>query len=241
MNWLKANWFKLFIVFVLIVGILWVGRTCSDAIHEKKIRKLDKEITEKTEENIKLQEEVNEYFKGVQANEKVVVALKAEIAESKLRIKELEKEEAEVETVAAELPPSQLVEDIRIILECAEVELTEDGILFSEVCARSILARLKKFSLVENKYNEAVLALSKSEEALHFQERVSWNLYGVAWKLGDQILNLKVIGKKKDQKYELAEKQRRKSWFNGVFIGFTIGAGITVMFVIVIPLIKLLI
>jgi len=136
---------------------------------------------------------------------------------------------------------SQLVEDTRAILECAEIELTEDGVLFSVACAQSNLVKLKRFSLVENKYDEAIFALSKSEEALHFQERVAWNLYGVAWKLGDQILNLKVIGKRKDKKFELSEKQRRKSWWNGLKIGLVIGGGLTITFVIIMPLIRLLI
>jgi len=240
-KWLKKDWFKLIIVIAFIIGLLWLGRACSNAKYEKDIAKLDDEILELNEKNVKLAGEVNEYFADALANEKVVADLKAEVVESKLRIEELEKEEAEVGAIVAELPPSQLVEDTRMILECAEIELTEDGVLFSVACAQSNLVKLKRFSLVENKYDEAIFALSKSEEALHFQERVAWNLYGVAWKLGDQILNLKVIGKRKDKKFELSEKQRRKSWWNGLKIGLVIGGGLTITFVIIMPLIRLLI
>lgn len=241
LKFLLKNWLRLTIVISLIILMIiligWI-RSCSDAGYKEDIEVLDEEISELKKKNVKLEDEVHEYIKDAKADAKVVVELKAEIVESKLRIKELKKAEVKIYESVMALPASELVEDIRKILECAEVELTDNGILLSEVCARLNLVKLKGFSLVKQQLDETAFALSTAEEALHFSERQSWHLYGALWKLGGVVLNLRIIAKNENQKYERSEKQRKKSYFKGILLGLTIGAGITITIVLIIPLIR---
>jgi len=214
----------------ILIALFFLEKYCRDAGYEKKIEKLDEEISDLKEDNVKLEGEVVEYIKGAIADEALVAKLKAEVEERKSRIEDLEKEEAEVEEVVMALPPSELVEETREILGCAEILLNQEGILFSIECAREGLLKLKRFSLVEGKYNEAIFALAKSEKALKLQERVSWKLYGALWKMGDQVLNYKVMAKKQAIKFNLAEKQSKKRFFSGLWKGFVIGviAGVVI-------------
>ena len=102
--------------------------------------------------------------------------------------------------------------------------------MFSIECAREGLLKLKRFSLVEEKYREATFALSRSGKALKLQERVSWKLYGALWKMGDQIINYKAMVKKQGIKFNLAERQKKRSFFSALWKGFVIGivAGVVI-------------
>jgi len=230
------------VVGVAIIGffffVLSVFRSCNDAAYKEDIKALDEEITDLKGKNVVLEKEAIKYVEDAEANQKVVKELKAVVAESKIKIEELKKAEAKVYESVMALPASELVENTRKILECAEVELTDNGILLLEVCARLNLVKLEGFSLVKQQLDETAFALSKSEEALHFSERRSWHLYGALWKLGDVVLNLKVVVKREEQKYERSEKQRKKSYFKGILLGLTIGAGLTITIVLIIPLIR---
>ena len=148
----------------------------------------------------------------------------------------------------AELPASKLVAESQEILECAEIELQDDGILFSIECARISLTMIKQFSLIKEELNATSFSLSESTEALQFQKMATWYFLGAAWKLGSQVLNYKVMVKKheeiierKDEKFTLCQSQKKKSFWSGLKIGLVIGGGITITFVIVIPMIKALI
>jgi len=224
------KWKWIFLAVGILIALFSFEKYCRDAGYEKKIGDLDKEISDLKKDNVKLEGEVVEYVKGAIADEAEVAKLKDEVEESKSRIEVLEKEEAEVEEVVMALPPSELVEETREILGCAEILLNQEGILFSVECAREGLLKLKRFSLVERKYDEAILALSKSEKALAFQKRVSWKLYGALWKMGDQIINYKAMAKKQAIKFNLAEKQNKKHFLSGLWKGFVIGviAGVVI-------------
>jgi len=240
-KWLKKNWLRL-IVGAVIVGfffsVLSSIRSCDDAAYKKDIAALDDEIADLKGKNVVLEEEAITYVTDAEANQIRVEELKAVVADSKLKIEELERQELEIEVEVMELPALRIVEETKENLGCSEILLNEEGVLFSVECARLGLLKLKRFSLVEKKYDEAIFALSQSEEALHFSERRSWNLYGALWKLGDVVLNLRVIVKKQDIKFMKSEKQRKKGFLKGVLIGVAIGGGITVTFVIIIPAIK---
>lgn len=243
LEWVKKNWLRLIIVIsavVLLFYVLSVVRSCDEAAYQKDIAKLDEEILELETDNERLEEEKGKAIAGAKAAEKVVAEKEVEIAEAELRIKALEKEEIKITQVVAELPPSELVKETREILECAEVKLTDDGILFSVECMRSNLEKLKRFSLVENKYNEATFALSTSKETLQFQKMATWYVYRIAWAQGSQIMNYRSIVKKQDLKFVRCEKQRKRNFLKGAIIGVIIGAGIVVTIVIVVPLIKLI-
>lgn len=224
------KWKWIILAGVILIALYFLEDYCRDAGYEKKIGDLDKEISDLKKDNSKLEGEVVEYVKGAIADEVEVAKLEAEVEESKSRIEDLEKEEAEVEEIVMALPPSKLVEETREILGCADILLNQEGILFSVECAREGLLKLKRFSLVEKKYDEAIFALSKSEKALTFQKRVSWKLYGALWKMGDQVINYKAMAKKQDTKFNLAEKQNKKRFFSGLWKGFVIGviAGVVI-------------
>jgi len=223
------KWKWIFLAGVILITLILLENYCRDAGYEKKIRDLDEEISDLKGKNSKLEGEVVDYINDALAERKEVEKLKTEVEASKARIEELEIEEAEVEEIVMALPPSQLVEETREILGCQDILLNEEGVLFSVECAREGLLKLKRFSLVEGKYDEAIFALSRSEKALIRQERVSWNLFGALWKMGDQISNYKVMAKKQDVKFNLSEKQNKKSFWSGLFKGFIIGVGVGVV------------
>lgn len=225
---IKWHWILLAIGILVIMFVFL--KSCDDPEYEEKIEGLNEEISELKKENVKLEGEVVEYIKSSVADEAEVARLEAEVEGSKSRIEELEKEEVEVERVVRSLPPSELVEETQEILGCADILLNQDGILFSVQCARRGLLKLKRFSIVEEKYDEAIFALSKSEKALKYQKRASWKLYGALWKLGDQVLNYKVIIKKQGLKFDLSEKQNKKNWLKGLGTGLIIGivAGVVI-------------
>lgn len=232
-EWLKKNWLWLSFwigLAILIIGLMGYVRSCDDAVYKEKIEGLDKDISDLKKANVKLEGEVVDYINDALAGKERVEKLEAEIAGSKSRIEDLEKEEIIVEEIVMELPPSRLVEELQVVLECREILLNEDGILFPVECARQGLLKLRKFSLVEGKYDEAILALSKSEKALVLQKRVSWNLFGALWKMGDQIINYKAMAKSLDIKFNEAEKQNKKRFLSGLWKGFVIGviAGVVI-------------
>lgn len=240
-KWLKKNWLRLALgilgVALLFLGLLSI-RSCDEAAYLEDIKTLDEEISELKEKNVKLEDEAVEFVEGAKAYEKVVAEKEANIEASRLIILDLRKKREEVVAEVMELPPSDMVERTREILDCAAVELTEEGILFSVECSRKVLAMIAQFSLIKEEINQTGFSLSEYGEALQFQKMVSWKLYGALWKLGGQVLNLKVIVKSTEKKFTRSEQQRKKSFWRGLKIGFIIGGGITITFVIVLPLIK---
>lgn len=240
-KWLKKNWLRIALgilgIVLLFLGISSI-RSCDEAGYLEDIKTLDEEISDLKKDNVKLEDEAKVYIAGAEAYEKVVVEKEANIEKSRLRILELQKRREAVVAEVAELPPSQLVERIREILDCAQVELKEEGILFSEECSRKVLIMIAQFSLIKEEINQTGFSLSEYAEALQFQKMVSWKLYGALWKLGGVVLNYKVMVKRLDLKFERSEKQRKKGWLRGFGTGLLIGGGITITFVIIIPAIK---
>ena len=240
-KWLPENWLLITLgilgialLFLLISSI----RSCDEAGYKEDIEALDEEISGLKKKNVKLEDEAKVYIADAEAYKKVVAEKEANIEKSRLRILELQKKRKTVVAEVADLPPPRLVEEIQEVLACAQVELTEEGILFSEECSRKVLTMAKEFSLIKEELDETRFSLSESLEATQFQKMVSWNLYGALWKLGDVVLNLRVIVKRTETKFTKSEQQRKKSFWKGLVIGVAIGGGITVTFVIVIPLIK---
>lgn len=241
LNWLKKNWLRVIswaALGGLAIFLLSYIRSCDEVAYKEDIAALDEEISGLKAKNIKLEDEAVEFVQGAKEYEKVVAEKEANIEASRQIILDLRKKREEVVAEVMELPPSQLVKRTREILDCAQVELTDDGILFSEDCARRSLAMIAQFSLIKKEINQTGFSLSEYGEALQFQKMVSWKLYGALWKLGDVVLNLKVIVKRTETKFMKSERQRKKGFLKGVLIGIAIGGGITVTFVIIVPAIK---
>lgn len=241
LKWAGRNWLRLAAV-ALVIGlfffVLSVLRSCNDAAYLEDIATLDKEIIELEKKNVKLEGEAKVYVADAQTYEKVVAEKEANIEASRLIIVDLRKKREEVVAEVIALPPSRLVEELQEILDCAQVELRDDGILFSVECGRAALVMIAQFSLIKEEIDQTGFSLSEYGEALQFQKMVSWNLYGALWKLGDVVLNLRVIGKRKDTKFIKSERQRKRSFWKGLVIGVAIGGGITITFVIIVPAIK---
>ena len=228
MKWIKNNW--IIIALAILVFILFGHKICNDRDYERNIAALDDDITELNVENVELENVVFEAVRNAKATEKIVAEKEVIISESKLLIKQLRKKRAAVVDVVMVLPESELVSRAREILDCAEVELTEYGILFSVECTRLSLVMIEQFSIIREELDESAFALSQSYEALQFQKMATWNVYRVAWAQGSQILNYQTIIKKKDIKFDLCEKQRKSSWLDGLWKGFLIGVSITIVF-----------
>lgn len=235
-KWLKKNWIPL--AFGILIIILWSDKSCDEASYKRDIAGLDKEISEKEADNVKKDGIIQEGKDQALAAQAVVVEKEANIEASRLRILELERREPEIEAEVMALPPSELVENTRKILECAQIELTENGILFSEECTRAALVKLETFSLIKAQLEETKFSLSESQEATQFQKIATWNVYRIAWAQGSQIMNYRTIIEATDQKYIRCEKQRKKSFWKGLKLGLAIGGGITVTFVLILPAIK---
>lgn len=240
-KWVKRNWLRIALG-VLGIVLFFFGfssiRSCDEAAYLEDIAVLDEEISGLKEKNVKLEGEAVGYVVDVEIWKKKVVEKEVSIEASRLIILDLRKKREEVVAEVMTLPPSRLVEELQEVLDCVQVELRDDGILFSVECGRTALAMIAQFSLIKEEINQTGFSLSEYGEALHFQKMVSWNLFGALWKLGDVILNLRVIVKKQDIKFAKSERQRRKSLWRGLVIGVTIGGGITITLVIVVPLIK---
>lgn len=237
-QWFKQNWLFLALGILAFFAFIQGVRSCDDAGYKRDIKALDEEISGLKKDNVKLEAEAKVFIGEAEAYKKVVAEKEANIEESRLRIVELQKRRETVVAEVMELPPSELVEQTREILDCAQVELTEKGVLFSLECTQRVLAMLKDFSLVKEELDETRFSLSESLEATQFQKMVSWKLYGALWKLGGVVLNLKVIVKSTEKKFTRSEQQRKKSFWKGLLLGVAIGGGITVTFVIIIPAVK---
>ncbi|MCK4817506.1 hypothetical protein KA005_17180, partial [bacterium] len=225
-------------IVLLFVGFSRIRSYFDDQAAKEKITTLNEEISGLKKKNVKLEEEAVDYVKDAEIWKKRVAEKEANIETSRLIILDLRKKREEVVAEVMTLPPSRLVEELQEVLDCAQVELKDNGILFSVECSRTALAMIAQFSLIKEEINQTGFSLCEYGEALHFQEMVSWNLFGALWKLGGIVLNLRVIVKKQDIKFETSEKRRKKNFLRGVLIGVAIGGGITITFVIVVPLIK---
>lgn len=222
-KWLKKNWFKVLLVIAFIIGLVLLDRACHDSAAQKKIDANNEEISDLKKKNEDLEDEMYEAVENAKAAEKIVAEKEAEIAKSAIIIKELRRKRTEIVKVVAELPPPRLVEDLREILDCAQIELKDDGVFFSMECSRTVLTMINEFSLVKEELTQTQFSLSASLEATHFQKMATWYFLGAAWKLGSQILNYKVIVKKQDENFSLLKKQKKGAWLDGAWKGFIAG------------------
>lgn len=237
-KWLKKNWFKVFITLVFIIGLILLDRVCHDSGAQKKIDANNKEISDLKEKNEKLEDEMYEAVENAKAAEKVVSEKEAQIAKSALVIKELREKRIKVVEMMMDLPAPRLVDDLREILACAQIELKDNGVLFSLDCSRKVLTMISQFSLIKEELKETQFSLLTSQEATHFQKMATWYFLGAAWSLGSQVMNYKIIIKKQDENFSLLKKQKKKSFWTGLKIGFIAGVGITVTVIVVIPFVR---
>lgn len=224
-KWLGKNWLKLIIIIFIIISLIVLDRACQNDENQEKIDEKDKKITELEKKNTGLENDVFsatktavKWEKKAKEKEDLLLARQSEIDQLKADLKK-------VPAIIAELPPPRLVEDMRKILDCAEIELKDNGILFSKKAARIALTELTKFSLVKREVGLIEESQFDCQDALTFQKLATWNVYRIAWSQGSQILNYKTITKEKDQQFSLLKKQKKRSWLDGLWKGFLAGFG----------------
>ncbi len=221
MKWFKENWLLAIAFFALFILLISAIKSCGGAFPvdkeqlretEIKITELDKAMRTYEAVAIKATKNAQEYAKRAKERE-------SEVRKSEAIIRQLRKERATVNQSVANLPPSALVKESRLILNCAQVELKQDGILFPVKCVRTMLTKLKEFSLIKEELTETQFALSESIEATKMHERMVWEVYGICAALGNQVLTIREIVKAKDIKYGLLEKSKAKSYYTGLWKG----------------------
>lgn len=222
-KWLGKNWLKLIIVISIIAGLILLDRACRDNESQVKIDANDKEIQDLKNENANLEDKMFIAVENAKAAEKIVAEKEVEIAKSALRIEELRKKRKKIARVVAELPAPRLVEDLREVLDCAKIDLKDDGVFFPMECSRTVLTMIREFSLVKEELKETQFSLSESLEATQFQKMATWYFLGATWSLGSQVLNYKVIIKKQDENFSLLKKQKKGAWLDGAWKGFVAG------------------
>lgn len=235
-HWVKKNW--LVLALVLLVIILWTSKSCNEARYKRDIAGLDEEIAVKVTDNVEKDVIINEAKNRAIRAEAVVAEREANIRESQIIITDLQRRISETASEVVELPPSELVKEAQKILDCAQIQLTTEGVLFSVECTQAVLTMAREFSLMKEELGQMRFSLSESQEATQFQKIATWNVYRIAWAQGTQIMNYRDIVKKQDIKFTKSEKQRKKSFWSGLKIGLAIGAGLTVTITLIIPAIK---
>ena len=225
MKFIKKNW--LLLVLGLLVIVLLCERGCKKSTYKEDIKASDKKIESLEADNRELEDVVKTATENARVLEERVAEKEAAIAESEIVIKRLKKERIEVSIGVMELPPSELVEETREILGCAEIELREDGILYSIECAQKSLIIIKKFSLIKEELDETYFALSESQEATRRQKIATWSVYRIAWAQGSQIIGYRSIVKEKDYQFSLCQKKKKGAWWDGLWKGFVIGVIVT--------------
>jgi len=228
-KWLKKNWLKIIIAIAIFIGAIYLNRACSDAKYNKKIKDSNKKIEDLEADNSKKDVVIEDAMRMAKAAEAKVEDYLATIAERDITIKDLREKRKEKVEVIMELPPSDLVEEARDILECAEIQLTSEGILFSVKCARNAIAMISQFSLIKQELKEVNFSLSEALEAVHFQKIATWNVYRIAWAQGSQIMNYRSIIKEKDFQFNLCEKKKKQNFWRGLKTGIIIGVVVGVV------------
>lgn len=225
MSLIKKHWLSLALAILVIV--LLGERECRKSTYKEDIKTSNDKIAVLESDNLMFEEVVNKAVDDARVYEERVTEKEATIAENKIIIKQLRKKMVEVKVAVMEIPPSELVEETRKILDCAEIELTEDGVLFSVECTQTILIMIKRFSLVKEELDTTRFSLSESEDATHLQKMCTWSVYKIAWAQGSQILNYQDIIKEKDFQFDLCQKKKRGAWIDGLWKGFVIGVVLT--------------
>lgn len=213
MKWIKENW--LLLIFLLVVGIFAVDRLSKDSSLGKYLRKSDERIQELDKDN-------REKDKTILESAKMAVRAEAKVAEKEKIIEELMKKEEKVEEEVQALPSIEVVLMTAEILGCPDgVWIQGEEVVFTLECAKKSLTMLKRLPIVEQERDEAL-------GALQFQKMATFNVWRLSWAQSWQISNWKGKYEEKDKQFNRVKKERRKSWFDGLWKGFVAGVIITV-------------
>lgn len=229
-KWLKKNWL---IVSLLIVVLIFFIDDCSDDVgYRKFIRDGDKEIQKLMDDNRDQDKVIADSIEMADKAEAAVAEREATIAARDVRIRELQKKEAEVpEKVEAMDPPSVVLRTIEI-LGLDEIELRNDKVVFTLACAKRNLIFLDRGELIRQQRDDLSTSLTESQEALSFQKVATFYYYRIAWAQSIQRANWKAAYNKKDEQFKRADKERKRARFKGYFKGFMVGVIVTIVIIV---------
>lgn len=226
-KWFANNWFKILITIWMIGGAItiifcldaWIG----NKQYKKDIEKLERDIAQIEHRNDVIKEE-NSALKDERERDKAIIAAdKIKMKKDEEMIAEIQGEMSVLEERTRKLPLSTVVIETRIALNTREIEAYQEGVLFSLTAARTNLAILQGFSLLEDdrdklqvNYDRAKGALEKAEKVIAIDEEMFYNF-------DDITFNLEDIIEKKDEKFDESEKRNVQSYWKGIRLGAPAG------------------
>lgn len=236
-GWVKII-FNICIIGLMVYSIIFVITTVkANKQYKAKIAVLDADIR-KEEGKVKAKEDQVLELKEGREKDKAAAAEKIRKMEEnqKRELSKIKIERDEWKEKVKELPASEVVVETRIILiqrakENVTIEIWErpGGILFSLDTAKTNLAVLGDFSLVEEErdrwkddYFKAMSVIEDKDNTLALDEEIFIGL-------DDINFNLEGIIKKKDEKFSLSEKRFKARWWKGFKQGVPIGGGVVLL------------
>lgn len=225
MKFIEKHWLLLALGILIIV--LLGERQCRPDDDKEVLKASNERITELEKDNLKKEEAINKAVKDAKMYEEKVAEVEAELIESESIIEYLRKKRATVVEEVIALPPSMVVEQTRQILNCAQIEMTDEGVLFSTKCTQTNLTKLKQFSLIKEELDKTQFALTKSKKATQLQKQYTWTVYQIASGLISQRTSYRKIIKEKDYQFSLCQKKKKGAWWDGLWKGFVIGVIVT--------------
>lgn len=230
MKWLKENWLIVLLLFVVLIFFL---DDCSDdSGYKRDIRESDKKIEGLMDDNKEKDKVIDDSIKMAEKAEAVVAKKEKMIVARDVRIRDLQKKEAEIPAkVEAMEPPSVVLRTIEI-LGCAEIELKNDQVVFTLACAKKNLIFLDRADFIRQQRDDLSDSLIDCQEALTFQKIATFNVYRAAWGLSWKASNWKEAYGEKDEQFKKADKERKKARRKGLVKGVIVGVIITVIVII---------
>ena len=230
LKWLKEN--GLIVLLLFVVLIFFLDDCSDDSGFNKFIQEKDDEIQILMDDNKDKDKVILDGQKMAEKAEKVVAEKEKMIAAQDVRIRDLQKKEAEIPAkVEAMEPPSVVLRTIEI-LGCVEIELKNDQVVFTLACAKKNLIFLDQADVIRGQRDMLSDSLIDCQEALTFQKIATFNVWRIAWAQAIQKSNLQSMYDKKDEQFKRADKERKRVRFKAYFKGFIIGAILTVIIII---------
>lgn len=230
LKWLKEN---LLIVLLLFVVFIFVLDDCSDdSGYKKDIKASDKKIQGLMDDNKEKDKVITDAIKMAEKAEAVVAKKEKMIAARDVQIKELQKKEAEIPAIVEAMEPPSVVLRTIELLDCAEIELKDDQVIFTLACAKKNLIFLDQTDAIRGQRDMLSDSLIDCQEALTFQKIATFNVYRIAWALSWKVSNWKEAYNEKDKQFQQADKERKRARRKDLVKGVIVGAVLTVIIVI---------
>lgn len=228
MKWLKENLLKILILtFIVVVAIFVADRFFKDSGFRKDIRESDKRIQKLDKENAKERRTAKESIEAAKKLEGIVEKKERIIKARNQRIYALMKKEEKVPAEVEALEAPDVVRRTIEYLGLDEVKLEGDRVVFTLAAAKRNLILQDQGQLIRMQRDELIVNLAESQGALQIQKVASFNLWRATLAQQWQISNWREKYEEKDGQFNRAKKEKKKSWFDGLWKGFVAGVIVT--------------